>query len=654
MLQKMHDKSGSFVIKVILTIIGASFVVFGLADVVRIITATPPVAKIGRERISLQEFYPVYQKQMQRLRKTYGDKVSQQELKKLPITLVEEMINQRVLDMEPAKLGLRVPRAFVSNFVTTMPAFQRNGEFDVDLFHQSLRYAGIRQGDLIANLSSQLLQQQLIAPLTEKANLSSFYRDLLLNTIDEKKTFQLVIAPNNFKIAEPTEKDLEHYLDEHEDKYRVAEKRSFDLYWLDHALLKSSIEVSDAEITEAFQEHRSMWDIPAQRVVYAVKCANESDAKITKKLLMQLQGERQKALQDKKKKVQKLELKKFFDKKLPGVEVEKIGNKSQSAFPAELGKSIFSLPAYGSFGPLKVEDQFIVFFVESVTPAVTKSLTDPKVKEEVIQIVRDHKLLNRLEEIKNDIEDSLAGNNAEEMFKKYPLSKKEVTLVSAQECAEQLGKLKVAESAYPTVQQTAFELDEGGESSFLDIPGASVVVHMNKIEKQHTPKLELIRAKVAADWKKAKIEKEGLAWGNRYFDHIDTDAQWEKAVKESRGTTEHISFSRMDLWDEAHPVYKYFENYRLGMLLLFQKGQIETCTMQDGRVATVRMIKTAPDSKGMLDNKKMAMKDEISKQLSSSFQTDLLQLMSTEIRENYKIKINKDVLKRIHNSSEND
>ena len=97
MLQEIRERSGNLVIKIILSIIGASFFVVGVGDIIRLLVMTPPVAELGDIKISFQNFYSEYRQALTDARDR-KEALSPKEKEFIAERTVESMLQRKVLD----------------------------------------------------------------------------------------------------------------------------------------------------------------------------------------------------------------------------------------------------------------------------------------------------------------------------------------------------------------------------------------------------------------------------------------------------------------------------------------------------------------------------------------------------------------------------
>lgn len=631
MLQKLHDRSGSLVIKIILTVIGASFVVFGIADVVRIITATPPVAKIGKHPISFQEFFQTYQKELYRF-KQKGINSNQEWVQTLAKDIATKLlIVSTVRTLESERLGLVAPESALRHYITSMPEFQKDGKFNAELYQQYIRYFETNKDALLSKIKANIKNSQLIKSLESNISLNDYYTNLLLDTARERKVFEIVFAPDHFDIEKPTDSDLKSYLKSHSKAYTIPEQRDIEVYWLDYDKLKETLPVTQEELNNEFEERKEEWVSLEQRMVYSFSCSNQADAELVKRLLL------------KRTKTEDVR------KKIPGIQVNTIGMINKGALPQEISDSVFALNAGESFGPVRSGDEYLVYLVTEVKPAVSKSMDDQEVKKALEEGVKNKKLSVKLEEIKNLIEDDFAAGKTDDICQKFPmLAKKTINDLSQNNHPEKLKEIGVEESSLAAIQDVVFSLDEKGDSQFIDISNASIIIRVTQIKKQHVPELETIKEKVLKDWTSFNMKKTAENWCFEHFYNVaDNDEGWKQAIQKNKCKTEEFSVSIMDLADNNSEKYKKFNYDSISRMMLMPKKMVQTYRTEDGKIVVVRLKRI--ENILNCQAEKVIMENKIKENIMNGLNNDLFELTSMNIRDSYKVKINQKSIDKIQN-----
>ncbi len=143
MLQFMRKHAKFFYIFFFLIII--SFIFFYVGPVDK--STTVPVAEIGKEKITIEEYWKTYDRMRDYYRSNSKEKFDEETEKKLRFRemVLEAMINEKVLLIAAKDLGLGVKDEELEEAITNDPMFVRNGAFNYDVYQGWLRINRIPQ-----------------------------------------------------------------------------------------------------------------------------------------------------------------------------------------------------------------------------------------------------------------------------------------------------------------------------------------------------------------------------------------------------------------------------------------------------------------------------------------------------------------------------
>src|SRR5262249_43438413 len=94
---------------------------------------------------------------------------------------------------------------------------------------------------------------------------------------NDKATIEYILVPASRleSAAQPTDADLQQYLDKHKDRYRTPVQRRIKYLLVDRAKVRSKIKVSDAEIAAEYEKTKDQLNVPEQvtaaHILVAVK-----------------------------------------------------------------------------------------------------------------------------------------------------------------------------------------------------------------------------------------------------------------------------------------------------------------------------------------------------------------------------------------------
>lgn len=135
MLKVMRHHAKYFYVLFVLVIL--SFIFWGVGRVDN--TTTLPVASIGDERISIDEYWRSFYNMADVYRNIYGDKFDDKMQDALKQTVLNSLVEERVLLVAAREAGITVSDAELREAIVNEPSFQRNGAFSSDVYQNTLR-----------------------------------------------------------------------------------------------------------------------------------------------------------------------------------------------------------------------------------------------------------------------------------------------------------------------------------------------------------------------------------------------------------------------------------------------------------------------------------------------------------------------------------
>lgn len=628
MLQEIRKHSGNIVIKIILSVIGVSFVAVGIIDVFRLMTDVPPVAKIGRFKISFQDFYQEYWKALTRARQKNPNLSKDEAENILPKELLETMITQKVLQLEPNKRGIVVPDRMIIDTIRSLPFCQVNGKFDLNSFQRFLAATGMSAGKLMDNLKQEMRIQQLIVPASQGARLNQGYIDLLVDTLSRKKNFNVVLIPwDRVPESKPTESDLEEWVSKHQEKYELPDQRTVEVLWLDHKVLGKQLPLTEEKIRQEYETRKEEWTTPAQREMYRMEFESEADAKDAKKIF-----------------AGKPLTKEAVAKALPHVELVPLQVRE---IPAENADVVLGLS--GGEALLAHEEKWTLYVMLKHEPEVAKPFE--KVRSEVEQALRAKRVQASINGIKDKIEDALAaGKTVEEIAKDTPLKAVTLTGLTPENIEEQVHKAfgeQSNEALTKLITMQAFALEKGEESPFEDAAGASLIVKIVDIRARHLPEMAEIHDKAQADWIEHRRQQSARELAFTLFGKVTSPDDWAKALKKSKLKAQAITVSRLDCEAGTSDLNKTFGGSAIQELLLSASNTVDFVLTKDQQIAAVFVGAAQSDAVAALDSSHTQQKERIRETLNASLPEEFSHLLMESIQATYKIKINQKSIDKV-------
>jgi peptidyl-prolyl cis-trans isomerase D len=144
-------------------------------------------------------------------------------------------------------------------FILSVPAFQRDGVFDDRLYQQALRYNKITAEEFEGIQKRAMTIAKLEDLVQGSVKVSDREVSDLYRLQNEKMNLAFVaISPKDFlgRIT-PSEKDLEGYLKEHGDRFRVAERIQLKVLAFLAKDYADMVKPSDGDVRDYYERHKS-------------------------------------------------------------------------------------------------------------------------------------------------------------------------------------------------------------------------------------------------------------------------------------------------------------------------------------------------------------------------------------------------------------
>ncbi|WP_010297862.1 peptidylprolyl isomerase [Candidatus Odyssella thessalonicensis] len=489
MLQTFRKHSGGIFAKILFGLLVASFAFWGIGDMLHSYTAMQPVAKVGGISISQEEFLGSYQKIVTRLQTIAKGKLKPEDIHQLGVEkrVLDDLVDNAVLENEIRSLGLVVSNTALQEFIRSVPAFKNKyGEFDRNQFRYLLSHNELSEAGFIQQSREGLLRQQLIGTLSSGLRLPAQYQDLIFNSQEQQKVFNVVYIPLSIAQAKetPTDTDIEQLYQTSQELFVQPEYREVSVLIIDPKKIQDAIVITPAQLQEEYLSNQSAFMTPEQRDVTQLTFSSKENAIKAQEGLV-----KGKPLAT-------------VAKDFKG-EVRTYPQASKDKFSDEHSKEIFAQQLNGVTGVLSSAFGWTIFQVTGISEP--KALTLDSVKDKLEADLKSQLYNSKINELQNKVEDGLAGGTPlKEIAQQYNLEVMEIGLIDA------TGQNKKGESVIPTglrevVLENAFEVDEGLTSSLINMAdGRSAAVAVTKVIPKNLPSLSDIREEVAKVWRQNK------------------------------------------------------------------------------------------------------------------------------------------------------
>ena len=262
---------GRAVMGVVMGVLALSFAVWGVNDIFRGYGRST-LAKIGGTEIPIEQFRQTYNERVQRIGRQIGHPLPPEQAKAIGLDrqVLGEMVAEAGLDQRARQMRLGLDDAEIVRRITGDPTFRgATGKFDRGRFEQLLREAGYSEQRFVTEQRRVMLRRQIIDSLTGDLPVPKAWLEAINQFQNEERSIEyLTLGPAQAgDIPEPTADELSKYFEARKILFRAPEYRKIETVAATPAEIAKWMEISDADIKAAFEEHRGRYVMPERRHV---------------------------------------------------------------------------------------------------------------------------------------------------------------------------------------------------------------------------------------------------------------------------------------------------------------------------------------------------------------------------------------------------
>ncbi|MCX5829405.1 MAG: SurA N-terminal domain-containing protein [Deltaproteobacteria bacterium] len=241
MLELMRKHARNWIMKVLLAIIIIVFIFYFGSMSGR--QKADAIATVDGKIITYREYEKEYRDLIDLYNRRSGGRLTEDMLKTLNLKqqALDKLVYQAILMKKAQDLKVKVTDEEIRGFISSLPAFQRNGVFDDRLYQQMLRYNKITPEDFENEQRKSV--NNFYDAQTEKINVA-FVR---LRGLDFEGKVQASTS------------DLEKYLKEHSGDFRSPEQIQVKYLFFAARDFTAKVTVPEEEIADFYNSHKQQW-----------------------------------------------------------------------------------------------------------------------------------------------------------------------------------------------------------------------------------------------------------------------------------------------------------------------------------------------------------------------------------------------------------
>ncbi|MBI1385507.1 MAG: peptidylprolyl isomerase [Rhizobiales bacterium] len=283
MLETLRKGAKTWVAAIFIGLLVLSFAVWGIADIFGGY-GTRTVATIADKDITAQDFQTAYRNELQSLSARFGRPITPDmaQLFGVEQRVLARMVTSAVVDTHAERLGLGIADQTVLRLIQADPSFQSSdGSFNQLIFRQRLAQAGISEAAYVEDRRGALLRAQIAGAFTEELTPPTVFVDASNDYQNEKRTIAHVTIglEKAGDVPAPDDAAIKAYYDENPQEFTAPEYRKVELLSVTPEALAATVEVSDEDVEQDYEAHRSRHTTPARRRIQQISFPDEATAR---------------------------------------------------------------------------------------------------------------------------------------------------------------------------------------------------------------------------------------------------------------------------------------------------------------------------------------------------------------------------------------
>ncbi|MDZ4141447.1 MAG: SurA N-terminal domain-containing protein [Methylotenera sp.] len=257
MLDSIRSVARGWVGKVLLALITIPFALFGIDSYLSSAGSDAAVAKVGDNKISIQEYDNALRNMRNRLQSEGKVSPEQLESPEVKSLVLNQLINQQLLRDEIQHAKYAISDTQLAAYVTGMLEFQKDGKFSQELYDQTLAQNQLTPTRFEAAMRADMLAQQAQNGIAKLGFISNARADDVFKLTNQQRvvTVSEIKTKDFIGQATVTPEQVKAYYEQHKDKLINPEQVKIEFLLLSATNLITGMTVDDAEVKQFYDEN---------------------------------------------------------------------------------------------------------------------------------------------------------------------------------------------------------------------------------------------------------------------------------------------------------------------------------------------------------------------------------------------------------------
>ncbi|KJV65952.1 MULTISPECIES: SurA N-terminal domain-containing protein [Ehrlichia] len=486
-------KFKAFFVKPLLIVLVCSlvFIAFGASFLPGSFTNEKYIAKIGHEKLSLQDYTNAYHDELRYIQHVLNRALTEEQIAQFNIKLstLNKLIENKVLTKFTESLNLKVGEKSILNHIKSIKFFQdENGNFDKTKFNTGLSNAGLTERLYISKLEKAFPITMLMNCLfsgTQNTYIQ-YHQELIkqiIQNLHQARTIDVIeVSPTINNISVPNIDELRKLYEEKrkDNNFMFPENRVIEYVTIDYESFINQTNVTQEEIDNEIK----VQELDKQRDIFNLVFSTKDEAEVALKALNEDTD---------------------FNSVVTNIahttlDDITLNNIVKNTLPDDIRNQVFSLKE-GEISPiLHSIFGWHIIKIQNIHKISTEDLQE--LSKKIEQNLKKKKATNLLYTEIQTINDKInSGTSIKEIAELYNLSIKTVAAdISGKDPSDH--KVKMSETNYDAIILAAFSAQLNKPSNFIDNDDYFFSVNVTKIEPSREKTFDESKEQLVYEWQR--------------------------------------------------------------------------------------------------------------------------------------------------------
>jgi peptidyl-prolyl cis-trans isomerase D len=525
MLDVLRKRKRSWIITFLLGLIIVVFIAFyggnQLGD-----PALQDVAAVNGEVITQREFALHYQRALEKYRELFKGSLTPELEKNLNLraSLLEELIQKRLVLQEARHLGLAVNDDDLMTAIAQVPDFQVNGRFNKERYLQLLRANRISPSQFEAEQREQLTIQRLYSMLMDGVHVTEDEVRDRYRFEQEKINLNFIRLPISDFLAEakPTEEEIKSFYDRSKDSLKEPLKVQVEYLSYPFDRFSPSAPIGDKEIEEYYQANRETKfhkakEVKARYILVrtGADAKQKSDAQTrANRIVTEARAGKDFA-----------QLAKQESADSTAAKGGDLGWLTREQLPSPLDKAVFNLRKGETSDAIETPAGFHIIKADDIREAKTQSLQDATA--EITRTLKSEKGKREAAKVADqDREKALSDDDFAKLARDSNVSVKVTRPFTSGEMLPEIGQA-------PEFYKIALSLSPKAISPVIEGTNGYYVLKIKERTEAAVPSLDTVRAKIEKNLTESKANSMALEKAKSLLEQLKKEKDIAKVAQQN-------------------------------------------------------------------------------------------------------------------------